>query len=91
MSNTAQAKAYAAGVLLANAGILAGLSLRDTSGAANTVTLFDNASAAAGTKVAVVQLAANASQIVAIPEGIWLNAGLFATQTGAAEGSVWIR
>jgi hypothetical protein len=91
MSTTAQAKAYAAGALLANAGILAGFSLRDTSGAANTIKLFDNLSAASGTVIAVVQLAANASQTVAIPDGVWVASGLFAQQTGAAEGSVWIR
>ena len=91
MSNTASTKPFAAGALLATQGILAGFSIRDTSGATNTVKLFDNSSAASGTVVASVQLAANASQIIAIPDGLWLQSGLFAQATGTAEGSVWLR
>jgi hypothetical protein len=66
-----------------------GLSLRDTSGAANTVDLYDNASAASGTVVASVALAANGSGHVSAPDGVRCANGLWLQATGALVGSVW--
>ncbi|RSD26351.1 hypothetical protein [Amycolatopsis eburnea] len=67
-----------------------GLSLRDTSGSANVVTLFDNASAASGTVVATIALAANGSGHVNAPDGLRCAAGLYLQAAGALVGSVWV-
>lgn len=67
-----------------------GLSLRDTSGATNTVDLFDNASAASGTVVATVQLAASGAQTINVPDGVRCANGLYLQATGAVVGSVWV-
>jgi hypothetical protein len=90
---TAQASAVpaAAGALVVSPCTLRGLSIRDTSGATNTVRIYDNASAAAGTLLFSVQLAGNASTPpLSIDHGLRAINGLFLTATGAIEGSVWV-
>jgi hypothetical protein len=66
-----------------------GLSIRDTSGAANNVDLYDNPAAAAGTVVASVALAANGSSHLSVPDGVRCAAGLWLQSGGALVGSVW--
>ncbi|WP_410676659.1 hypothetical protein [Amycolatopsis sp. cmx-4-68] len=66
-----------------------GLSLRDASGATNTVDLFDNPSAAAGTVVATVVLAASGYEQISVPDGVRCASGLWLQATGALVGSVW--
>lgn len=65
-----------------------GLSIRDASGATNTITLYDNASAASGTVISSYQLAANASAAEDVSDGVRAVAGLYLTSTGAVVGSV---
>ena len=68
-----------------------GCSIRDTTGSANTVKIYDNASAASGTVLLAVELAGDASvPPLAIPAGVRAVNGLFLETTGAVEGSVWI-
>lgn len=90
----AQATPYnvtATGVVYAGAATFRGCSIRDTSGATNTVKIFDNASAASGTVLFSVQLAANASvPPLSIDDGVRAVNGLFLQATGAVEGSVWV-
>lgn len=89
---TAQAVAKnvtATGVVSASPCTFRGLSLRDTSGVANMVDLFDNASAASGTVVATVALAANGSENIPVPDGVRCAAGLYLQATAAVVGSVW--
>ena len=74
---------------LARASVFFGFSLRDTSGSANTVTIYDNASAASGTVIASVAIAANGSQTLSIPNGLGLLNGLYIDTTAAVVGSVW--
>lgn len=70
---------------------LRGASIRDTSGATNTIRLYDNASAASGTILLTVQLAANASiPPLSIPNGIRAVNGIYLSASGAVEGSVWV-
>jgi hypothetical protein len=64
-----------------------GLFIRDTSGAANIVKLYNN-NAASGTVVAAFQLAANADRSESVPTGVFCDKGLFLSATGAVEGSV---
>jgi hypothetical protein len=73
----------------AGPGRLMGYSIRDTSGATNTVKLFDGTSAA-GTILGAFQLAANADRSISIPAGLFFRLGVFASTTGAVEGSVWV-
>lgn len=91
---TAQASAVnVTGTGVVNAGpcTFRGCSIRDTSGATNTVKLYDNASAASGTVLLSVQLAANASvPPLALADGLRATSGLYLSATGAVEGSVWI-
>ncbi|SEB43546.1 hypothetical protein SAMN04489727_1723 [Amycolatopsis tolypomycina] len=91
--STAQASARsvtASGAVSPTPCTLRGLSLRDTSGAANIVDLFDNASAASGTVVATVVLAANGSGHVSAPDGVRCANGLYLQATGAVVGAVWV-
>lgn len=68
-----------------------GASIRDTSGATNTIKVFDNAGAASGTVLLAVQLAANASiPPLQIADGLQAVNGLFFQSTGAVEGSLWV-
>jgi hypothetical protein len=91
---TAQANAVnvtGAGAVYAGPCTFRGCTIRDTSGATNTVEIFDNPSAAAGTVLFSVQLAANASSPpLAVADGIRASAGLFLQSTGAIKGSVWM-
>ena len=91
-ANPANAVAVtAAGVVLAAPGMLRGASIRDTSGATNTIRIYDNASTNSGTILLSVQLAANASiPPLAIPNGVRAVNGLYLHTTGAVEGSVWV-
>jgi hypothetical protein len=66
-----------------------GLSIRDTSGSTNTVTLYDNTSAA-GTVIGSFQLAANASALDNIADGVRCANGIHLASTGAIVGSVRI-
>lgn len=76
------------GVVFAGPCTYRGMRLRDTSGAANTITVYDNASAAAGTVVDVLQLGANAADGT---EGDVVCAkGVYVDTTGAVVGSVRI-
>lgn len=66
-----------------------GLSFRDTSGATNTLKLFDNASAASGTVLYAAQVSANqAFPLDNIPDGLHCANGIYLQATGAVEGSV---
>lgn len=91
---TAQAAAVnVTGTGAVNAGpcTFRGCSIRDTSGATNTVKIYDNASAASGTVLMSVQLAANASvPPLSVADGLRAVDGLFLSATGAVEGSVWV-
>lgn len=78
-----------AGVVQGGPCIYRGVSIRDTSGAPNTVTLYDNASAASGTVVATFQLAAGTDKQDA-PDGVRCVNGLFLQVSGAIAGSVRI-
>lgn len=64
-----------------------GLSLRDTSGSANTITVYDN-TAASGTVIASFQLAANASALDNISDGLRCGTGIHLVATGTVVGSV---
>jgi hypothetical protein len=91
---TAQAAAVnvtGAGVVNATPCTFRGCSIRDTSGSTNTIKVYDNASAASGTILLAVQLAANASvPPLAVSDGLRANAGLYLSTTGSVEGSVWV-
>lgn len=90
---TAQASAVnvtGGGVVVATPCTYRGLSIADTSGLANTVKVFDNASAASGTVIAVVALAADGSASEVVPDGVRAERGLFLESTGAIVGSIRI-
>ena len=67
-----------------------GLSIRDGSAAGNTVTLYDNASAASGPVIAVLELASGAAETISVPDGVRCAAGLYLDTDGAVVGSVWV-
>lgn len=67
-----------------------GLSLRDASGSANTVTVYDNPAAASGTVLATFVLDANASVLDNVDGGVRAATGLYLETTGAVIGSVRI-
>lgn len=89
MGASASTVPAAAGVIQAGPCIYRGVSIRDTSGAVNTVTLYDHASAASGTVVAVFQLAAN-GDVQDGPDGVRCVNGLFLQATAGIVGSVRI-
>lgn len=66
-----------------------GLSVRDTSGSANTITVYDGVSAA-GTVIASFQLAANASALDNISDGLRCGTGIHLVSSGTVVGSVRI-
>lgn len=66
-----------------------GLSIRDTSGATNTITVYD-ATSATGTVLGSFQLAANASALDNITDGVRCTTGIHLVSTGAIVGSVRI-
>lgn len=74
-------------------GLYAGFSLRETGGTNPvTVRIFDNASAASGTLLDTVRLAANESARIIYDGGIMTAAGIFVevSGTGTVEGSIRI-
>lgn len=75
------------GTVHSGTGTYRGLSIRDTSGATNTITVYDN-TAASGTVLASFQLAANASALDSVPDGVRCNTGIHLVSTGAIVGSV---
>lgn len=79
----------ATGVVSATPCTFRGLSIRDASGAANNVDLYDNPAAASGTVVASVALAANGSGHVNVPDGVRCASGLWLQSSGTLVGSVW--
>lgn len=88
---TAQASAIGvtgSGAVVATPCTYRGVSVADTSAAANTVTVYDNASAASGTVIAVVVLAASGSGGENVPDGVRAQNGLFLDSTGDIVGSV---
>lgn len=89
---TAQATARdvtATAVVMAMPCTYRGLSIRDTSGATNTVTLYDNDTAvASGTVLASFQLAANASALDNVADGVRAAKGIYLVASGAIVGSV---
>ncbi|HYQ63559.1 hypothetical protein [Actinophytocola sp.] len=90
---TAQASAKAVtgdGAVSAVPCAFRGLSIRDASAGANTVVLYDNASAASGTVIATAQLASGEDVQISVPDGVRCTAGLYLDTTGAVTGSVWV-
>lgn len=84
---------FAAGALVATPGYYFGFSLRETAGAVATVRIWDNASAASGTKFVTVAFAANQSQNVLgrADAGVFFGNGLFIeVVAGAVEGSIYV-
>lgn len=68
-----------------------GYTIRETAGAVATVRIYDNASAASGTLLATISLAANESRDVQHPVGIRADRGVYVdVVAGAVEGSVRI-
>jgi hypothetical protein len=72
-------------------GKLLGWSLRETAGAVATVDLYDHATAASGTRVAAISLAAAGSSTVVYPEAVQLANGLYYDVTGDVAGSVYVQ
>jgi hypothetical protein len=71
--------------------VLGGYTIRETAGAVAAVRVYDNASAASGTLLATIGLAANASHDVHYPGGIRAAQGVYVdVVTGAVEGSIRI-
>ena len=83
-------KALAAGALQANQGVLRGIAIRETAGAAATVRLFDNASAGSGTLLGAYNLAALGTVDLDYPRGRQFVNGVFAVITGTVEGSIFV-
>lgn len=78
----------ATGVVVATAATYRGVSIRDTSGSTNTITLYDNATTNSGTVLASFQLAANASALDNVADGVRCANGIYLQATGAVVGSV---
>jgi hypothetical protein len=76
------------GSVIRSPGTYRGIRVRDTSGSANTVTLYDNASAASGTVLATFVLAANAADGEDINDGMHVSAGIYLQSTGSLVGCV---
>lgn len=76
-------------VVSAAAAIYRGVTVRETAGAAAVVRIYDNASAASGTLLETIGLAAGACYSVVHPSGVWAEAGIYVdVVSGAIEGSV---
>ena len=75
------------GTIRTGPGVYKGCSIRDTSGATNTVRIFDNTSAS-GTILFAVQLAAGASALDNPGDGVFFKTGVFLQAGAAVEGSV---
>lgn len=70
--------------------VYCGFSVRETAGSTATLLFYDNASAASGTLVDTVALAAGESRSEFYPGGIWCVNGIFVDVTGTVQGSVRI-
>ena len=79
----------AAGQLVTGSGVVRGVSIRETAGAAATVRLFDN-TAGSGTLLGTYGLAANASIDVDFSAGRQAAKGVYAVITGTVEGSIFV-
>lgn len=80
-------------VVQASAAYFRGLTVAETGGANPvTVRVYDNASAASGTLLATVRLAAGESHTWSDPAGLWASNGVYVDVggTGVVEGSVYI-
>lgn len=78
--------------LVTKAGRYKGLTVRETAAAAASVVLYDNASAASGTIIATVALAASESVNIDIEgDGILFANGVYVDVTGTVQGSVYVR
>lgn len=67
-----------------------GFSVRETAGSTASLLVYDNASAASGTLIDVINLAANESAREFYPGGIHCVNGIFVDVTGTVQGSVRI-
>lgn len=75
----------------ATASVYRGFTIRETAGAAAVVRIFDNASAASGTVLEEISLAANESARECYGAGIWAENGIYVdVVSGAVAGSVRI-
>jgi len=75
----------------ADASIYCGFTIRETAGAAAVVVIYDHASAASGTILEQISLAANESRGECYPGGIWAVNGIYVdVVSGAVAGSVRI-
>lgn len=87
MSPQARAKnVTGAAVVLASPGTFRGLTLFSSAGA--TVTVYDNASAASGTVLASLIIAANGDRHIDITDGVRCDNGIYFDSTAAVVGSV---
>jgi hypothetical protein len=78
-------------VVSGSAGIYAGFAVRETAGAVAVVRVYDSASAASGTLLDTIALAANESAREFYPGGVWCSNGVYVKiVSGAVEGSVRI-
>ena len=95
LSNVAQPVAMTGGAtqaVLATRGFLVGYTIRETAGGAAVFRLWDNASAASGTLLAVISLAANEARDVMYTSEVFCANGVFLERVsgGTYEGSVRI-
>lgn len=67
-----------------------GYSITDTSGAGNTIKLYDNATTNSGTVLASFALTANATREFDVQDGVRCAKGIWLQATGAIEGNVRI-
>jgi hypothetical protein len=78
-------------IAVAGAGVLAGYTIRETAGAAAVVRIFDHESAASGTILAGISLAADQAVDVMYPRPVRAVRGVFVdVVSGTVEGSVRI-
>lgn len=75
--------------VLTGPGTFRGYSITDTSGANNTIKIYDN-TAASGTVLASFVLAANTPRELDINDGTRVEKGIYVSTTGAVEGNVRI-
>lgn len=76
------------GAVSASRSIYCGFSLRETAGATAVVRIFDNPSAASGTVLEEISLAANESAREFYPGGVAAATGIYVQVTGTVVGSV---
>lgn len=78
------------GLIVAGPVTLYGYSLRNVGGATSTFRIWNHASAATGTMIVTLSLAAGEAVALAAGVGILASAGLYFESGGAIEGSVWV-